>query len=351
VPQQWCNSGGAEAQLSPYFNDAAALKPPSSLTAVGLLDLREQGTLDLSIVVVNWNVRELLRRCLSSVYRAAGASLELEVIVVDNASTDGSVAMLGEGFPQVHLIANDENLGFTKGNNQAIAQSQGRYVLLLNPDTEVVGDALSTMVQYLEAHPRVGVLGPQLLNPDGSVQSSRRRFPTLATAFLESTVLQQWFPHNRVLEHYYIRDRGDDEVQEVDWVVGACLLARRQAIEQAGLLDEGFFMYSEEMDWCRRFKEQGWQAVYLPKAQVIHHEAKSSEQVKPLQHIQFQRSKVLYFRKHQGRWQAEILRLFLLATYVYQLAMESLKWLVGHKRPLRAERVRAHWQVLRSGLR
>ena len=307
--------------------------------------------MDLSIVIVNWNVRELLQCCLSSVYRATGASLELEVIVVDNASSDGSVAMVCEDFPQVHLIANDENLGFTKGNNQAIAQSRGRYVLLLNPDTEVVGDALSTMVRYMDAHPQVGALGPQLLYPDDSVQSSRRRFPTMATAFLESTVLQQWFPGNRVLRRYYIRDRRDDEVQEVDWVVGACLLARRQAIETVGLLDEEFFMYSEEMDWCRRFKEHGWRVVYLPTAQVIHHEAKSSEQVKPLQHIQFQRSKVLYFRKHHDRWQAEVLRLFLLATYVYQLMLESLKWLVGHKRPLRAERVRAHWQVLRSGLR
>jgi N-acetylglucosaminyl-diphospho-decaprenol L-rhamnosyltransferase len=306
---------------------------------------------DLSIVIVNWNVRELLRHCLSSIYQATEASLEPEVIVVDNASGDGSVAMVRKDFPQVHLIANDENLGFTRGNNQAIAQSQGRYVLLLNPDTEVVGDALIAMVQYMDAHPQVGALGPQLLYPDGSVQPSRRRFPTMATAFLESTVLQQWFPDNRVLRRYYIHDWGNDEVQEVDWVVGACLLARRQAIEQIGLLDEEFFMYSEEMDWCRRLKEHGWQVVYLPTAQVIHHEAKSSEQVKPLQHIQFQRSKVLYFRKHHGRWQAEVLRLFLLTTYVYQLLLESLKWLVGHKRPLRAERVRAHWQVLRSGLR
>ena len=185
-------------------------------------------SIDLSIVIVNWNVRELLRRCLSSVYRATGASLKVEVIVVDNASSDGSAAMVSEDFSQVRLIANEKNLGFTRGNNQAIAQSRGRYVLLLNPDTEVVDDALGTMVQYMDAHPQVGALGPQLLNPDGSVQSSRRRFPTMATAFLESTVLQQWFPDNRILRRYYIRDRGDDEVQEVDWVVAALkMLVRR----------------------------------------------------------------------------------------------------------------------------
>ncbi len=258
--------------------------------------------------------------------------------------------MVEEEFPQVRLIANSENVGFTVGNNQSIAVSRGRYVLLLNPDTEIVGDALATMVEYLDHHPQVGALGPQLLNPDGSIQSSRRRFPTLATAFLESTILQQWFPRNRVTRHYYITDRPDDEVQEVDWVTGACLLARRETIEEVGLLDEGFFMYSEELDWCRRIKAQGWQVVYLPTARVIHHGAQSSEQVKSFQHIQFQRSKVRYFHKHHSSWQAEVLRLFILATYLYQLIVEALKWLVGHKRPLRMERVRAYWRVLESRL-
>jgi len=320
---------------------------------------------DLSIVIVNWNVRDLLRRCLhsimsslqlpSSIFHPPSSNLQLptsnlqiEVIVVDNASSDGSVAMVKEEFPQVRLIANSENLGFTVGNNQGIAVSRGRYVFLLNPDTEVVGDALATMIEYIDDHPQVGALGPQLLNPDGSVQSSRRRFPTLATAFLESTILQQWFPHNHVTRHYYITDRPDDEVQEVDWVTGACLLARREAIENVGVLDEGFFMYSEELDWCRRIKAQGWKMVYLPTAKVIHYGAQSSEQVKSFQHIQFQRSKVRYFRKHHGSWQAEVLRLFILASYLYQLIVEALKWLVGHKRPLRASRVRSYYQVLKE---
>jgi N-acetylglucosaminyl-diphospho-decaprenol L-rhamnosyltransferase len=302
---------------------------------------------DLSIVIVNWNVRELLRRCLYSIFQLPLSNFQIEVIVVDNASYDDSVAMIEEEFPQVRLIANSENVGFTVGNNQGIAASRGRYILLLNPDTEVVGDALTTMVEYLDDHPQVGALGPKLLNPDGSIQSSRRRFPTLATAFFESTILQQWFPRNRVAKHYYMADRSDDEVQEVDWVTGACLLARREAIEEVGLLDEGFFMYSEELDWCRRFKAQGWQIVYLPTARVIHYGAQSSEQVKSFQHVQFQRSKIRYFRKHHGPWQAEALRLFILSTYLYQLIVEALKWLVRHKRPLRAERVRAYWQVLR----
>lgn len=304
---------------------------------------------DLSVIIVSWNVRELLRRCLSSVFDSEGP--ELEVIVVDNASQDGSAALVHQDFPQARLIQNRENLGFTKANNQALAESLGRYLLLLNPDTEVVGQALTTMVSYMDAHHGVGALGPKLLNPDGSVQSSRRRFPTLTTAFLESTILQRWFPKSEALRRYYLLDRPEDEEQEVDWVVGACLLIRRKALEETGPLDEDYFMYSEELDLCYRLKKKGWKVVYLPQAQVIHHEGKSSEQVIPARHIHFQRSKVLFFRKHFGIWQSELLRFFLLLSYVYQWLEEAGKWLLGHKRPLRRARMSAYWQVLRSGLR
>ncbi|MFQ6100129.1 MAG: glycosyltransferase family 2 protein [Anaerolineae bacterium] len=305
--------------------------------------------IDLSIVVVNWNVRDLLRRCLHSVLDAR-CSMLVEVIVVDNASTDGSAEMVQAEFPGVHLVANDENRGFPAANNQGLAVAQGRYIFLLNPDTEVLGDGLATMVAFADTHPDVGMLGPQLLNPDGSVQSSRRRFPTLATAFFESTWLQPYAPH-RVLERYYVEDRPDDIVQEVDWVYGAAMMARREAIEQVGPMDEGFFMYSEELDWCRRFRGAGWRVVYLPTAQVVHHEGKSSEQIVAARHIHFQTSKVRYFRKHHGRVAGGVLRWFLLGNYVWQLGLEGAKWLLGHKRPLRARRIAAYRQVLQSGLR
>ena len=306
---------------------------------------------DLTIVIVNWNVRDLLRRCLTSVLDAENPIPNLEIVVVDNASTDGSQEMVRAEFPSVRLVANDENRGFTAANNQGLALGRGRHLLLLNPDTEVVGDALATMVRYMDAHPEVGALGPQLLYPDGSRQPSRRRFPTFATALVESTVIQQWWPDNRILRRYYMDDTNDGAIQPVDWVVGACLFTRREAYRQVGGLDEGFFMYSEELDWCRRCKAAGWEIVYLPTATIIHHEGKSSEQVVPARHIHFQSSKVRYFQKHHGAFQAEILRLFLLATYVYQAAREGAKWLVGHKRPLRVERIAAYRQVLRSGLR
>ena len=302
---------------------------------------------DLTIIIVSWNVRALLRRCLQSIPSDSPA---VQVIVVDNASGDGSAEMVRAEFPHVHLIANEENRGFTAANNQGLALSHGRHLLLLNPDTEIVGNALATMVSYIDHNAAVGVVGPQILYPDGSLQPSRRRFPTLATALVESTVVQEWWDDNQILRRYYMADTPDDAIQAVDWVVGACMLVRRQAYEQVGGLDEGFFMYSEELDWCRRIKEAGWEVVYLPTATIIHHEAKSSDQVVAARHIYFQSSKVRYFHKHHGSLQGGIVRGFLLATYVYQLLREGLKWLVGHKRPLRQERLDAYWQVLRSGL-
>ncbi|HNS51278.1 MAG TPA: glycosyltransferase family 2 protein [Anaerolineae bacterium] len=309
---------------------------------------------ELSVVIVSWNVRELLRRCLASLRTSDDLSPypreANEIIVVDNGSGDGSADMVASEFSEVNLIRNADNRGFTAANNQGLAASHGSKLVLLNPDTQVTGDALATMAAYLAAHPRVGAVGPQLRYPDGTLQSSRRRFPTLATALLESTLLQQWWHDNPVLRHYYMLDTPDDAAQPVDWVVGACLMVRREVFEQVGGLDEGFFMYSEEMDWCHRIKDAGWEVVYLPAAVVIHHEGKSSEQVVAARHIHFQSSKVRYIRKYHGHARAEAVRIFLLATYAFQWMREALKWLVGHKRPLRAGRIRAYGQVLRSGL-
>ena len=303
---------------------------------------------DLSIVIVSWNVRDLLQRCLISL--RACHEPECETIVVDNASSDGSPDMVRRQFPQVKLIASESNLGFVRANNLGAAAGTGRYILLLNPDTEFL-DGIAAMVNYMDGHPDVGVLGPRLLFPDGRVQPSRRRFPTLATAFLESTVLQNWFPRHRVLQDYYAQEKTDDEEQDVDWLVGACLLIRRTSWDQVGPLDENIFMYSEELDWCHRARDAGWRVVYVPWANVLHHEGQSSEQVIAARHIYFQSSKVYYFRKYYGALAGEALRWFLLATYAFQLVAEAAKWLVGHKRALRQERVVAYLHILRSGLR
>ncbi|MHB0859247.1 MAG: glycosyltransferase family 2 protein [Anaerolineae bacterium] len=318
--------------------------------------------IDLSIVIVNWNVAALLDNCLRAIYASPCARPEgqgvwrlggctFETFVVDNASRDGSVALVREHYPQVRVIANLENLGFTAGNNQALRLARGRYALLLNPDTRVVGDALARMLAYADEHAEVGVVGPRLLYGDGSPQSSRRRFPTFLMALFESTLLHQWWPHNRWARAYHMADAPDDRTQEVGWVTGACMLVRAEAYQQVGLLDEGFFMYSEELDWCRRIADAGWRIVYLPEAVVVHLEGRSSDQVVAARHIRFQSSKIRYLRKHHGALQSQALRLFLLLTYLLQFLEEGLKYVLGHKRALRGPRLRAYWAVLRSGLR
>jgi len=304
----------------------------------------------LSIIIVSWNVRELLDRALKSVYLSAMPPLSYEVIVVDNASSDGTPERVVSKYPNVRLIANKTNLGFAAANNQGIAVARGDLLLLLNSDTEVVGDALRDLVAHIDAHPEIGLVGPRLLNGDGSTQSSRRRFPTLPILFLESTWLQGRMS-KRAATRYFVTDQSENQVQEVDWVVGAAMLVRRTVVEAIGGLDEGFFMYSEELDWCRRIRAAGWKVAYIPHARVIHHGGKSSEQVAPARHIYFQASKVRYARKYHGWLVAELLRAWLLAQYGWQIVVEGAKWLVGHRRDLRASRIQAYVTVIGTGLR
>lgn len=316
----------------------------------------------LSIIIVNWNVRDLLRACLNSissqaqlvapqVWALCDADYTLEILVVDSASSDGSAAMVEHEFPNVRLWASQINLGYAGGNNLGMRHSRGRYVLLLNPDTVVHPGALRVLLDYMETHPQAGVVGPRLCYPDGSTQSSRRRFPTLGTALIESTFLEQWFPRHPLIRHYRMLDRPDDQPCQADWLVGACLAVRREVIEQVGMLDESYFMYSEELDWQKRIRQAGWQVVYLPQARVTHYEGKSSEQVSAFRDIRFQTSKILYFKKHHGRATGELIRYWLLVHYLYKWSTEAVKWLLGHKRPLRRERMAVYRQVLQSRLR
>jgi len=306
--------------------------------------------MDLSIVVVNWNVKNLLRDCLCSLLEAAQAAphLSAEIIVVDSASADGSPDMVRAEFPQVRLLASEQNLGYAGGNNTGAAASAGRYLFLLNPDTVVAPAALAELVNFMDAQPQVGAVGPQLRWPTGQAQSSRRRFPSLGSLFWESTLLGQWFPNNRFARRYHCADLPANVIQPVDWVVGAAILIRREAWAQVGPIDSDFFMYFEETDWCRRAARAGWQIYYLPAAQVIHFEGKSSEQVVAARAIRFQKSKLRYARKYFGAGWAGTLRLFLWATFAWQWAEESAKWLVGYRRALRAERIAAYRQVLRE---
>lgn len=313
--------------------------------------------IDLSIIIVSWNVRELLDKCLASLRQSRRTippglqdEFSLEVIVVDSASEDGSARLVRENHATVVLLPQKENVGFTRGNNIGLARARGDYLLLLNPDTEVSPDALATMLNYMTRHPRAGILGPHTLNSDGSHQSTRRRFPTLLTGIFESTWLSAWAP-SAVEEDYRMLDTRDDDILQADWVQGSALLLRREVYEDIGGLDEGFTMYSEELDYCRRAKSSGWQVVYHGGAHITHHAGKSSEQVGALKQIHFQSSKLRYFRKHHGYGHYLILRAILLLQFSWQLCLESAKGVLGHKRNLRAERVRIYWQVLRNGLK
>jgi N-acetylglucosaminyl-diphospho-decaprenol L-rhamnosyltransferase len=315
--------------------------------------------MDLSIIIVSWHVADLLAACLESiaatpVIRIApdGTTLgdsgpRTEVIIVDSASQDASAEMVRDRFPWVHLIAQDKNIGFTCANNLALETARGRYVMLLNPDTEVHGDALNVLVAYLDDHPKVGIVGPQVLNDDGTTQSTRRRFPTVLTGIFESTWFQGYAPR-RVLDHYYVTDQPDGGTFEVDWVQGCALMARRAVYDQIGELDPGYIMFSEELDWCRRAKESGWRVVYVGEAHITHYGGKSTDQVQTNRHIYFQQSKLRYFRKFHGRGVAFALRLFLLLSYIAQIALEGLKALLGSKRKMRRARIATYIQVIRA---
>jgi GT2 family glycosyltransferase len=305
---------------------------------------------DLSIIIVSWNVRSYLAACLESMRRCTETNPDgpkLQVIVVDSGSTDGTIDMLRESFPWVEALPQAENIGFTRGNNVGLKAATGRFVLLLNPDTEIVENASGQMVAYLEDHPDVGIVGPHTLNSDGTTQSTRRRFPTLVTALFESTWLQALAPR-RVLDRYYARDIEDTDTSDVDWVQGSALMLRREVYEQIGGLDERYIMYSEELDWCKRARNAGWRVIYLGAATIIHHGGKSTDQVVATRHIYFQQSKLRYFRKFHGPVVALLLRIFLIGNYSYQLLFEAAKGVLGYKRPLRRERVYVYWQVIRA---
>lgn len=305
--------------------------------------------IDLSVIIVSWNVADLLAACLKSLEGSAG-DYQTEIIVVDSASTDDSAVRVMRDFPHVRLIAQPENLGFSRCNNIGLAAAAGRHILLLNPDTEVYDDALAQMIAYLDSNPQIGIVGPHTLNTDGTTQSTRRRFPDVKLAFFESTWLQPLAP-KAWLDDFYITQPPDNAIFEVDWVQGSALMARQEVYARIGGLDTDYVMYFEELDWCKRAKDAGWRVVYLGTAQITHHGGKSTEQVASRKHIHFQESKLRYYRKYHGHVVTLALRLFLLTSYVWQVIREGVRWLMGSKRSMREARVRAYWQVLRSGLK
>lgn len=256
--------------------------------------------MDISVIIVNYNVREFLNNALISLFKAV-AHLEAEILVVDNASDDGSVELLQKNFPSVKLIANKENLGFAKANNQALAEAKGNYILLINPDTLVQEDSLAKLMAFLVEHPKVGMAGCKILNPDGSFQlPCRRSFPTPWAAFTKTFGLSALFPKSKLFAKYNLTYLDEDTTYEVDAVSGSFMLLRREVYEKIGGLDESFFMYGEDLDWCFRVQKAGWKVYYVPVTSIIHYKGESTKRSNIDELKVFYNAMKLFVEKYHG---------------------------------------------------
>ncbi len=268
---------------------------------------------DLSIIIVSWNIRDLLLGCLESIYREVNKA-EVETFVIDNASADGSPAAVRERFSEVMLIENRINFGFARANNQALNLSKGKYVLLLNPDAQVKEGAIYRLFFFMNQCREAGVAGPQLLNSDGTKQNSIANFPSLATELLNKSLLRWIFP-----KQFPGKEKNYSEPIEVESVIGACMIVRRDAIDRVGLLDEDYFLFLEETDWCYRMKRAGWKIYHVPEAEVYHHQGKSAEREKKKAKIEYYRSRYHFFKKNRGSLQSFILRVGLMIRLCIEL--------------------------------
>jgi GT2 family glycosyltransferase len=254
--------------------------------------------MDLSIIIVTWNSQEYIRNCLDSIFLSSG-NFNSEVIAVDNGSSDQTTKIVEELYPQVNLIHNKTNLGYAKANNQGIEEARGEYILLLNPDTQVLEDALSLMHEFMEQNQKVGALGPKLLNPDRTVQSSCREFPTFSTLIWEFLGISQLFPKSKVFGRWRMGYFDFDKLKEVDQPMGSCLMLRRKILEDVGIFDENFEMFFNDVDLCYRIKKSGWKIYFYPDAKVIHHKGASTRKAKAkmiwLSHLAFYK----FFKKHK----------------------------------------------------
>lgn len=254
----------------------------------------------LSVVIVSYQVRDLLERCLSSVRNAAN-SPALEIIVIDNASNDGTPEMVRTKFPAVQLVTNTENLGFSRANNIGLERARGRYWMLLNPDTEIPSDApnpFQLFISFMDQHPRAAVCGASLFYPDGTRQHSAFRFPTLAQVYMDLFPVNWRLRESSWNGRYPFSRYERGEPFQIDHPLGAAFFVRPEAAKQVGLLDEDFFIYAEEVDWCMRFKRAGWQVWCVPQARIIHYEARSTKQFREKMYVALWQARLTLFRKN-----------------------------------------------------
>jgi GT2 family glycosyltransferase len=283
---------------------------------------------DVSVVVVNWNTRDILRDCLRSIF-AETKGVSSEVIVIDNGSADGSAEMVATEFPAVHLIRNADNRGFAAANNQGMAVSRGRYVLLLNSDTVVLEDAISKAVAFAEGHPDAAVVGCRAVFPDGRMQQNCYMFPSLLNLALSLTHLALIFPRNRLFGRGRLTWWDYATPREVDVVAGCFMLVRRTAIDQVGPMADRFFMYSEDTEWCWRFRRAGWRVLYTPEPVIIHLMGASSAQCASDMRVLERRSLLMLLEHRSGKIVSVVANGMFLAAALARLAVLGVRRLLG----------------------
>lgn len=303
---------------------------------------------DVSVIIVNWNTRDLVLRCIRSVIETRGAYGQ-EIIVVDNASSDGSAEAIENDYPDVLVVRNAENLGFARANNIGIKKSRGRYICLVNSDVQVLDGTIKYLLEYMEKNTSVGVVGPTILWPDMTLQDSCRRFPTLWTKFCETFALHRIFPHSALLSGEQMAYFAHDRITMVESLAGCFLMIRRDALEEVGLFDEQYFIYSEETDLCKRFREAGWQILFLPDVSAIHNQAASSAK-DPVKYALLQQQSLLkYWRKHHSRLSLVCLYLLLMTHHSLRYAWASMqRTLSPSKRENASKRIEQHRRSLKA---
>jgi GT2 family glycosyltransferase len=278
---------------------------------------------DVSIIIVNWNTKEYLRKCLDSISQAI-SEIDAEIIVVDNASNDGSVDMAQLEFPCVKLIKNSKNLGFAMANNIGIASSVGSYLCLINSDVVVDRNCIKKLVQYLKENRNIGMAGPMIKNPDGTVQPSCYGYPTLWNMFSRAMALDRLFPHSKLFGGRRMTYWTHDAIQSVEVLSGCFWCVRREALDSVGMLDEIFFMYAEDIDWCKRFRDTGWDVVFYPGAEAIHFGGASSANA-PIQfYIEMHRADLQYWEKHHGKFKKYLYKINLYILHFIRLLANSV---------------------------
>lgn len=252
-------------------------------------------TMDISIIIINWNTRQLLLDCIDSVFRTV-LQAKFEIFVVDNGSSDGSVEAVQSAFPSVKIIASKKNQGFAKANNIALRQMQGQYAVLLNSDTVLKTSAIETMLDFMDRHPEAGMCGPQLLNRDGSKQTSTGSFPTLLNEFASKAVVRL-LSKRHSLKALRADPEGSTAPHQVDFIIGACMMVRKSALAEVGLLDEDFFFFYEEIEWCQRMHKGVWPVYHLPAVEIFHYQKMSFTGINLRGRAESWRSRYIYFNK------------------------------------------------------